>query len=272
MPKFTVQVDGKPVEVEVSNEQIASSGEFLQKEQFSAELTRRALSIAKSQGYKLPEELVKDPDFVKKVLSEAGVDLSKQGDQAQAVKDALDRQKRDLTEGVVKPLEIKVTAAEQREEELLQRDLQRQIIMAAGAAGIKKTMFKAGPGGVPPIVSMLMDNFAFDTEKREFYVVEGKDRESFAFSQLGDASQPYMTVEEFVNRWAQDKANADFIDVRGQAGPGLAGAAGRPTNQAGNVVHISKTDSRDLRKLMAAQAEARKRGLDPRDGVVVDEA
>lgn len=265
------QVDGKEIDIEIPDDVIAGAG-FTKSETFQQELTRRAMSIARGAGLKDPKELLKDPEFVKQVLEATGAkipDANATDAEGKAVQAALDRQRQDILNREVNPLLEKQKVAEAENEKLLERDLQRQIIMSAAATGVvKKGLLKpTTAGGEPPIVAMLSGVFGYDTDTKEFYVLEG---EGFAFSQNG-ATQ-YMTVQEYVDRWIADKDHADFIDSAGQRGPGLQIPSGGKQGGPAMAVHISRADSRDLRKLQAAKAEATKRGLEPeKGGVIIDE-
>lgn len=266
--KTTVPVNGTPTEIEIPDEQITAAG-FQPTANFEKELSRRALSIAQKQGFRRPEDLLEDETFVQQVLDKKGIKpgatSADPADTAVAIQEALKKNRGEWENRELNPLRQKNEEYETREQQLLVKDLHRQIIQAAATMGVKKALLKsASRNAVPPIVSMTETSFGFDTDTGEFYVLDG---EGFAFSDKPSKDRPYKDVEEFIEQWASNKENAEFVETTAQRGPGFQGAGGG--RQGAGAVQISKADSRDLRKLMAARAEATKRGLSPYDGGVV---
>jgi len=269
--KIKTNINGQPTEIEVADEEIVAAG-FQPTANFEKELGRRAISIAKKQGLmtadELKAQLLDDETFVQSVLDSKGIKPGQQdaGETATAIQDAVKRNRQEWESRELAPTRAKLEEFETREQSLLVKDLHRQIIQAAAQLGIKKALLKSPTrGSAPPIVSMLETAFGFDTDTGEFYVLDG---EGFAFSDKPSKDNPYKTVEEFVEQWTQDKENSEFLDVQSQGGPRLQGTLSGGRAGAG-AVHISRADSRNLRLLQAAKAEATKRGLDPSDGGVI---
>ncbi len=264
--------DGTPTTIEVSDEEVQSTGLFMPTSKFQEELTRRGVSIATKQGYVKPEDLT--PEQIKELATSKGVKLVTEpdpGKTATAIEEATARQRESWERSELTPVKTKVSELESENETLLQQQLHSQILAAAAAAGIEKTLLRApSKHSLPPIVSMLQDAFAYDVDTKQFYVMSD-DGEGFAFSDKPTEDHPYKDPDEFVNQWASDKANAKFIEVTSQRGPGLQGTVGGGRPGQGPV-HLSKADSRNARVIQAAQAEAIKRGLDPYNGGIVYDA
>lgn len=269
--KINTQVDGKSVEIEVPDEDIVAAG-FQQTATFEKELTRRGVSIAQKQGFVKPDELTAEQ--VKELAERKGVklpaELPSAGETATQIQEAVTKKRAEWEQRELAPLNKRVEELSAAEEDLLQKQLHSAIITAAAQAGIDKTLLKPlTKSSLPPIVSMLESSFAYDTETKQFYVLSD-DGEGFAFSDHPTQDHPLKDVEEFIEQWVANKENQKFVEPQSQRGPGLQGTLSGARGGPGAPVHISKEDSRNLRKLEAAKAEAKKRGLDPYEGVVID--
>lgn len=224
---FTVAgPDGKETEVTVPQDavfQVVEGKGFIREDKISKDIDRRVRSIIEKKGLKDPKELLTDEEFLAQARegyvpkATDGKDGDGAAASAKQLHDALERQRQDLLNKEVKPREDKLTAAQQREEMLLQRDLDRQLGIALRDAGIKKSL-------LPAAVTMLRERMALNDEDGEFYVADDKD--NFVLSKLGGANT-YQTVIEGVMEWAADPTNADWIDAQGQGGPGVGTGKGR---------------------------------------------
>lgn len=257
----------KAVEVEVSDEQVQAAG-FMPASKFQEELTRRGTSIAQKAGYVKPDEMT--PEQIKALAEQKGVKLPVEADpgtMAATIQEATTKKRTEWETTELKPVQTKVQELETENETLLQKQLHSQILAAAAAVGVEKTLLKApNRNSPPPIVSMLESAFGYDTDTKQFYVLSD-DGEGFAFSDKPTEEHPYKDPAEFLELWAANKDNAKFIEVTAQRGPNLQGViTGRPGM---GPVHLSRADSRNARAIEAAKAEAVKRGLDPYNGGVV---
>ncbi len=268
--KITLELDGKPRDIEVPDEQIIGAG-FMPTPKFNEELTRRGVSLAKGQGFVKPDELT--PEQITTLAQSKGIKFEtivqqNPADTATAIQEAVTRKRTEWERSELDPIKTKNTELENEAGDLLQEKLYSQIIAAAAAAGVEKSLLKPlTKNTLPPIVSMLKDVFAFDTDTKQF-LVESDAGDGPAFSDRPTADHPFKDVEEYVDQWAANKDNAKFIEVTAQRGPNLQGTVGggRP---GGGPVHLTKAQSRDARAVAAATAEAAKRGLDPMNGGVV---
>lgn len=232
--------DGKATEVAVPASAVldAVKDTHVPKDRIEADLNRRVQSVLKNGGYRKQEELLDDEEFAGKIAEKHGFTkgaATNDGDAAKQLKDAVARALADVDTKTVKPLTEKLAAKEKRENELLVRDRERQILQAAADAGIKKAMMKAlAKGRAAPIVAMLEDTFEYDQESGEYYVSKGDGE--FVLSTSKDADQTYQTISEFVAGWAADPANADFVDPTGQKGAGVSGGGKGARGAVGEIV------------------------------------
>jgi len=239
MPFKIAGADGKDVEVQIPMAAIldAVKDTHVQKDRVAADLDKRVQSIIKNQGLRKAEELLEDEAFVAQVLEKHGVKGGTSDDKAAAAKqlqDAIAKAIADVKEKQIKPLEEKLTAKETREQSLLVKDLERQIVQAAAAAGLKKSMLRPlGKGKPAAVVAMLSDMFAYDDETNEFYTSE--DGENFVLSTDPNSGTTYETVAERIAKWIEDPANADFVDSTGQKGPGVSGTKGGKGGEPGVI-------------------------------------
>lgn len=220
--EFTVAGEnGVETKVAVPQESVAAAIEgkgWVRQEKIGADIDRRVRSIIEKQGLKKPEELLKDEDFLKQARDGfVPVGTGHDGDAQKQLLSALEKQRQDLENREIKPREEKLTAAQQREEALLARDLDRQLGIALRDAGVKKAL-------LPAAVAMLRERMALNDEDGEFYVAD--DSDNFVLSKTG-GKNVYQTVAEGVADWAGDATNADWLDNQAQGGPGVATGKGR---------------------------------------------
>lgn len=224
--------------------------EYMPKTTFEAELGKRTKSIIKNDGYRKAEELLEDEGFKKTFIEKHGLDPSKSAQEFQA---ALVREKEGLIAREVTPLKERLTKYEQRIAAKNARELQSTILSAA-AGKVKPSLLKGTNGTKAPIVAMLESVFGHDEENDAWFVRKGDD--GYMFSKSGVA--PYQTVEEFIDEWAQNKDNADWLVDQTQAGP--EANIGKKHAVTGNV-KISRADAQDPAKYRRAREEATKRGF-----------
>lgn len=100
-------------------------------------------------------------------------------------------------------------------------------LLSAGSSRLQKAVTKrvGGEDGRTPLFQMLRPNFVYDNEAKAWRV-RGKDGD-YAPSPTGE--KLYMTVDEFLDRWARDPDNAAFVRDTTQGGSGYEG----PGNKGG---------------------------------------
>lgn len=249
--------DGKDQQIQVPQEVVldAVKETHVPAARFDAELDRRLKGVIKNQGLRKAEELVDDETFLASVMEKHGLVKKGEGapDPAAAsaqLKDAIAKALADVEQKRIKPLEEQLTAKAAREDALLAKDLERQIIQAA-APYVRKALLKpTAPGKPAPIVAMLADMFAFDEDTGDFYVANGDN--TFVLSTRRDSDNPFKTVEEAVAEWVANKENADFL-APGQSGPGVQGGGGAGGHVG--VITLTAEEAQDARTYNAALAK-----------------
>lgn len=246
--KVKATIDGQEREIELS----APPPGFLPEDQIGTRveaIVGERIGRAKQSARK---ELLEDEAFVSEVLkkhgAKGGEGKSKLGeDEIAKLREAWEAEK-------VKPLseQLKQTSTEA---EALRRDkLRGDILAAAAKLGVKAPFLNAPSDETPaPIVAWLESVFGYDAKSRTWAVKQG---DGYAFSGKATSARPYKGVEEFLAEWAQNPANAEFINAPSQGGPGM----GKPSGSKGNTVSISRADARIKSKWDAAMKAAREAG------------
>lgn len=234
----------------------AFKDKFVRSATFEDQLSRRAISIAKGQGYLKPEEIEANPELIARIVEKHApkpVAGSNAEEQAAKLAERLKQEQAGWEERVLKPKVTELTTSleeyKAQNGKLVTRGMQKEIVAAAAAAGVKAALLKApNSQAVAPIVALTGDRYAYDPKTDNYYV---KDGEGFKFSSTGAA--PYMTIQEDLEAWAANKDNAEFIVTGRQNGPGLA--AGGKGGQAsdGNVYLTPEqySDPREYEKALA---------------------
>lgn len=238
---------------------------YMPKAIFQAELGNRVQSIIRGEGYVKPDDLYGDEDFKKNALEKWQVNVAP--DEAMAAKEraeAIEQARATWTAQHLTPLEKKQAEAAQRIERLLQRDLFAQIERAASEVGVQESLRKSPVDGqAPPIVHMLAQYFGYD-EKTDGWAVKRTDENGqpgFVYSAKPTDKRPYADVTEFMQNWAADEANKQFVVDQRQRGPQMQGD-GPKGERRGGVVQISFEDSQDAQKYRAAKEKAEKAGAE----------
>ncbi len=244
----------------VSPESLAEN--FMPKSTFTAELGRRAVSIAREKhGMRKPEDLLDDADHIAAVVkrndlvkkgSEVTGDGAPSAEQVTALRD-------DWRVKELKPVTDELATSNTRVQTLLGKALASEIVQAAAAAGIK-TRFLEAPllGQESTIVAMLGGQFGFDEKLGRHFVIAGDGFEITSDPEAQRLGIPYKTAGEFVASWAQKPENKDFIDFESKRGAG----AGDPSRDGENGKDIVLTveEASDHATYEAAQEKAHKRG------------
>jgi hypothetical protein len=267
MAKMMVTLgDGTQVEVDVPEGYLTPeeiSAKYMLKSTFESELHRRAGSIAKSQlSMVLPEDLLGDAEFVKKVAEKHGlvpkdsVTVTTDDEQVkQLVSERVTAAQEEWEREKLEPLADENVTLKGRVSGLLVRGLESEIVQAAAVAGVKDRYLKPSRvGGRPVIVDMLEGVFRHDDGHDRHFV--SKDKENFVITANADSPLPYQTVPEFMAEWAGEKENSDFIDTAKQTGPDV----GAPGIVTGKDVVLSPSEAADHRVYTTAQERADKQG------------
>lgn len=260
--KLTVVVDGKSVEIDRPAGWLTEA-EFSAR--FAKELGRRTSALSDKAVEKFTETLRKDENARAGFLASLGIQTGEPGagdggagtnpKAAAALRKELEAE---FGKQHVEPLKGKLAATESRLGKLTERVLVSEITRAAAELGVRKAYLKPTvSGGLPPIVAMFRDTFAYDTETESWYVRKG---DGFAFSAKPDDGAPYKTVAEFFGDLAGSKEHADFFEAGGgQTGPG-ARTGGMGGNGRGGEVRITRADASIKSKYDAAEKRATETG------------
>jgi hypothetical protein len=256
-PTFTVEIEGKAHEIPIPKGYISEKeigDKFVPKAAHNDQLARMRQQLDGIKNHRDPDELLKDPEFKTKAVTEWGLDPSKTNEQFQR---QLERTKTDLLEREVKPREVKLEKLKGTVEQLRIKDLQGQIIRAAASAKVDDMFLKgAVKNGTPLIVSMLRDAFAFDDENGEWFA---KGQTSpFAYSQSG--TTPYQTVDEFINLWAGTEGKG-FIRNERQPGADTNTTSNEGAGMVGKEIRVTEAQMRDITSFKRLQERALKEGL-----------
>jgi hypothetical protein len=242
---FTITgADGQEQQVTVPADSVYSAVEgagYIKPDKVGKDIERRVASIIKNKGLRDPKELLTDDEFLAQAR-EGFVKAEEASGAKDQLREALDKQAREIENGKLKPLQDQLAARQAKEDVLLARDMERQILNAAREAGVQERFLKSRNGRPPLIVQQLQDMFAYDDDTSEFYASKGED---FVLSKK-DGDNTYQTIAEAIEEWAQDPANADLLDKSGQPGPSRerTGNGGGGRHEPGIVI-LSEEEASD---------------------------
>jgi len=218
---------------------------------FTGELTRRAASIEKRAAKKL----LADEGFKEQALSTWGINLQELAKGGEINAERLDKLREEIRKTELEPVVGERDNLKGTVDRLLARKLDADIVQAAQAVGIRKEFLRpVTDGATPMLVAALRNQFRYDPEHDDFFEVDGKGE--FRYSSKPTDGRPFRGVNEALRAFAEDKANADFLDRQRSRGPNLAGGG---EHRGGDVV-ISKADSRNHQKYVEAEELAAKQG------------
>lgn len=239
--KVKAKVDGEEKEVEVDDSVALPADQVTHR--IEDAVTKRLNRQAKS----LRGELLKDDDFVNEVLTAKGIDpKTLKGLSA----DEVARLQEEWRKKEVGPLTEKLTAAEKRLQARQAKQLKADLVNALVKAGVKPTKAER-------IAEYEATRFGLDEETDDFAVREG---DGFAYASKMSPKNKYKGITEFAEEWAADPANADFIEPKGQRGPGLGGDKNRPGEK--QRVQIKSEDAKIKSRFDAAEKQAKDAGVE----------
>jgi len=230
---------------------------------FEAELARRAEAIAKNKGLRSADDFLGDEAFAARFIEKNGLVKpgtpagDADGKAAEQIAARLKTERATWESTHLQPAVKRAETAEQKNDHLVRRGLQKEILMAAQPYVNPPLLAKSGPKKVAPIVAMYEDNFIYDPQTDEYYVKEG---DGFAFSLRGDKTQPYMTIEEWFEVWAADKATAAIVNGQRQTGPDLKGKTTDRGGRADPNEYLTRDQAGDASVYQAAKKRAAERG------------
>lgn len=257
--------EGQTLDVEIDDEQLRAAGFISEQEftsRFSAELNRRVdakvdkLTADFSAKF---EGLLDDDEFKNKALEAWGIDPK--ANKAKKTDDdfaqELARKREEWERKELAPVRDQTQALQNENQDLQRRILRGEIVQAA-AGVIKPELLKKGTNGIEaPFITMVEGVFGLDPEHKQFFVRKGEDDWEFS-AQPQSGAPPYMSVGEFVKRWADEKDNRWAVLDNRQEGPG-AGTPGSGGRRGKNVV-LTQAQARDHATYLKAQKQAEEQG------------
>ncbi len=202
------------------------------------------------------DTLLNDTEFKTRATQHWGLDPKATNKEIQEQRERL---RTEIYEREVKPRETKISSSESTIKELRLKDLRGQIAQAASAVKVDDKFTKQpSKNGQSLIASMMIDNFEWDDEHKEWFA-KGAGGNKFAFSQTGEV--PYMTVQEYFSVWSNGEGK-DFLRNERQAGaesnPERNGA---PAGQVGRELRLTADQIRNIPFFKQMQEKASKEGL-----------
>lgn len=221
---------------------------------FNERFTRRASSLER----KALEKAMADPAFKEQALTAWGINLAELAKGGEVNAEKLNKAMEEWRKRELEPVVAERDGLKGRVESFLAKKLDSDILAAAREVGIKKAFLAAlTPGATPMIVAALRGQFGYDPEHDEFFEKDPKRQGEFAFSSKPTEGQPYRTIAERLRLFAEDKANADYLEAPQKArGPNLQGAGG---GRGGDVV-LTAEQRGNLAEIQAAEKLAAEQG------------
>jgi hypothetical protein len=254
--KIKVNIEGKEHEVQLPEGYISEESlndKYVKKDFFESEVQRR-VKAAKENA---KNELKSDTDFFASAAKERGIPLTEDGKYKPPSKPDIDIDK--IKSEVEQNLrEKEIAPRDQRLNRLMQSKLHGEIIQAASAVGIKKSLIESFNDGVaPPIVNMVKEYFGYDEENDYFAIREG---DKFRYSNNPNNSRPYMGAKEFLEGLKKQDSWKDFFEDTRQRGSNYQGtqSGGKPTakkrsemSRAEKIAYVEEYGQKEFEKLPA---------------------
>jgi hypothetical protein len=219
--KTTVQVEGKPVEVEIDAVPTSEvSKSYMPKEVVEQIVKDRLAQFAK--GHVKIDGL--DEAGKLALVKSLGIEVMEVDEDGAPAKGNLGKQleaaKNEWAQKELTPAVEEAKRYKAEVESLRQAKLTDAIIAAAAKAGVLPALLS---GQRPPIAALVgTDAFAFDEKTRSWYV---KGENGFAISSSPTEGRPYKTADEFVAEWAKKPENKPFVGITTQGGANLGGGS-----------------------------------------------
>jgi hypothetical protein len=213
--------DGQVIEVELEGDLprgLLTEEQF--QERFDRELERR---MGRARRAALDEAL-KDDEFKGKALTAWGINLDQLAKDGELNAEKVKALRGEWERAALEPVQTELKKSQEKLGRLTGRQLEAEILAAATSVGVRKEFLRPPMEGASPLlVTALRDRFQFDPETDRFYEIDAKTGKP-KLSAAGDSD--YRTVAEALQRWSEDKANADYLEKRTPTGPRIQGAGG----------------------------------------------
>lgn len=220
---------------------------------FNSEFTRRATSLER----KALEKALADPDFKDRALGAWGINLAELAKGGEVNAEKLAKALGEWRKAELEPVVAERDGLRKKLDLNLARRLDAALLTAAEAVGIRKEFRRPlTEGSTPMIVAALRDRFGYDEEHDDFFERDPKRDGEFVFSAKPDAARPYRGIEERLRLFAEDKANAEYLDKKPAKGPGFQQGGG---GASGDVI-LTPQQASDLSQYEAAEKRATEQG------------
>ncbi len=242
--KIKVEIEGKEHEVELPGGYISEDSlgdKYVKKDFFEQEVQRRV----KSAKENAKNELKSDNEFFAAFAKERGIPLSEDGKYKPPSKPDIDIDK--IKSEVEQNLrDTEIAPREQKLNKLLQSKLHGEIIQAASAVGIKKSLIESfNDGAAPPIVNMVKEYFGYD-EENDYWAI--RDGEKFRYSNNPNNSRPYMGAKEFLEVLKKNDSWKDFFEDTRQRGSNFQGTQSGSSAQTKKRSEMTAKEKSDFIK------------------------
>lgn len=202
------------------------------------------------------DDLLNDTEFKTRATQHWGLDPKATNKEIQ---DQRERLRNEIFEREVKPRDAKISIADSTIKELRLKDLRGQIAQAANTVKVDDKFTKQpSKNGQSLIVSMMLENFEWDDEHKEWFA-KGSGGNRFAFSQTGEV--PYMTVSEYFQVWANAEGKDFLRNERQKGAESEPERGGAPTGQVGRELRLTAEQIRNIPFFKQMQEKATKEGL-----------
>lgn len=230
---------------------------FLSEDDFEGRFTEQLARRTKSLEAKAATKFLADDGFKEKALAAWGINLAELAKGGELNAERLAQLKAEWEKSALEPVAKEKDTYRTKLDTLLAKKLDQDILAAAREVGIRPEFLKPlTPGATPMIVAALRSQFDYDPEHDDFFEKDGKRPGEFAFSAKPSGEVPYRTIGERLKMFAEDKANADYLERQKPKGPNFqGGGAGR----GGDVV-ISSSQASDHAQFTAAEKMASEQG------------
>lgn len=202
-------------------------------------------------GLKKPDELLKDEDFRKKVLSQFDITLDEDGKPKglKGGKEDDEAKFKTWSEQHLKPVKSELEQASEKLSTFKSRQVEADLFKAANKHKIdQKHLEPLIEGGQPYLIKELKDSFKYDDELGQTVAVDGEGNPRF------NGNGKKMTADEWIAQESKGGVLKNLVqDNRNRS-------SGFQSGGEGNVVTISESDAKNSSKFEAAEKEAKESG------------
>lgn len=202
-------------------------------------------------GLKKPDELLKDEDFQKKVLSQFEITLDEEGKPKglKPSKEDDETKFKNWAEQNLNPVKNQLEEASKKLSTFKSRQVEADLFKAANKHKIdQKHLEPLIEGGEPYLIKELKDSFTYDDELGQTIAIDKEGNPRF------NGNGKKMTADEWIAQEAKGGVLKNLVT------DGRPGSSGFQTGNNGNVIQLSETDAKDAGKYEAAQKQAKESG------------